>query len=364
MAVPSRGLVRGLLLSTCLSRPLASVARTTHHLLVRSPALASVAISSDLTLDSTQSLALISFGAVFLQRKGDMKARRLLQDEYLNVDDYLRVYPTPKRYSVDDIDWTSRVLSETSDYLIIDKPAMVPSNPTTDNAFQNIVECFKNALRLPTLYLPHRLDLETSGLMVLGKSKEFTADVSLQFKERRVSKRYSALLASNTPSSAPYKSSDVLLHYLEPSSTSPKVFKLSPPGLECKSSVAYVSPVVTKSASSWRELEMPHDNHRLRHALNSWLAASEPSAEVSFCNVQLDLHTGRTHQCRGQLSSGDWHIAGDSMYRGCTSLLEDDNKRGSEYLALQSSRLSFSYGGGQVTFDLNKRWWDPLFGIY
>ena len=327
--------------------------------------MASTAISDDLNLELSKSLFLIEFGAVFLQRKGDAKARRLRRDEYVDVDDYLRVYPQPKYYNVDDINWRSRVQYETSDYVIIDKPPMVPSNPTTDNAYQNVVECFKRSLNLPVLYLPHRLDLETSGLMVLGKTKGFTADVSRQFKERRVQKRYQALIASSRDSAVPYEPSQLLVHYMQPSTTSPRVFTNSPPGVECRSTIVSASKVVKKSTDAWREWCSAHlvseEHRRLRVAMESWLAIPAYERNIAFSSVELDLHSGRTHQCRGQLSSGDWHIAGDNLYPGCTSSsTKDDDNRVSDHLALQSSHLSFDHRGSRVTFELKDTWWEKI----
>ena len=326
--------------------------------------MASAAISHELNLELSRSLFLIEFGAVFVQRKGDVKARRLLRDEYVGNDDYLRVYPKPKSYNVDAVEWGSRVIHETSDFLIIDKPSMVPSNPTTDNAYQNVVECFKRALNLPVLYLPHRLDLETSGLMVLGKTKEFTADVSLQFKERRVAKRYRALIASSHGNAVPFEQSQLLVHYMEPSTTSPRVFRNSPPGIECRSTVISASKVIRKSAAAWREWclaqSISADHYDLKGAMASWLVSPQPEMFIAFSSVELDLHSGRTHQVRGQLSSGDWHIAGDNLYPGCTSTYSEDDHRVSEHLALQSSLISFDHRGRRATYDLPEMWWEPI----
>ena len=367
MRVSSSARRLGLFLSCFVSRTLASaVPRTTHHMVTKNPMMASAAISIDLNLSQSQSLFLIDFGAVFLQRKGDAKARRLLRDESVDIDDYLRVYPHPKRFNVDGIDWGLRVIHQTSDYIIINKPAMVPSNPTTDNAYENVVECFKRHMNLPVLYLPHRLDLETSGLMVLGKTKDFTAHVSLQFKARKVDKRYRALIATSHENALPYRPNQMLVHFMEPSTTSPRVFMNEPPGIECRSTIVSASRVVSKSASAWADwsssaLHVSEEHRRLRHAMKRWLTEIQPETRVAFCSIELCLLSGRTHQCRGQLSSGDWHIAGDNMYPGCTSCSLEDATRVSEHLALQSSHLSFYESGSKATFELNEFWWEPIF---
>jgi tRNA pseudouridine32 synthase/23S rRNA pseudouridine746 synthase len=48
----------------------------------------------------------------------------------------------------------------------------------------------------------HRLDMDTSGLMVLGLTREAHRHLSIQFAERRVEKKYMALLEGEVPEEA------------------------------------------------------------------------------------------------------------------------------------------------------------------
>lgn len=313
-------------------------------------------LEKDLTISNKLAIELISFGAVYLQRQGDVKARRIMADVPVFKGEYIRCHLRPKLFPLaDSIDWKSTIIEETEDFILINKPSGLPSNPTLDNARQNVVTCLQQSLSLENLFLAHRLDVETSGLLILGKTKSFIADICGQFKRRTVSKQYRMLIASDT-SDLKFREGDRLCHFMDASSTSPKVFRaeqLDPNSISCESVVANMSSVLT--IASMREF--PNNEH-LAAALLSW--STNAQAPLSFCDVTLDLLTGRTHQCRGQLQQGGWHIAGDNMYRGITSVKSSEHYPMSTFLALQSKAIAFDWKGGRKYFQIDRCWWDDL----
>tara|TARA_E500000331_G_scaffold84076_1_gene79726 strand:+ start:2836 stop:3474 length:639 start_codon:yes stop_codon:yes gene_type:complete len=75
--------------------------------------------------------------------------------------------------------------------VVVDKPAgllSVPGKFLKDCVQQRILFDY------PDARIVHRLDLDTSGLMVLGQTREAVANLNAQFRERRVRKRYRALV--------------------------------------------------------------------------------------------------------------------------------------------------------------------------
>ena len=77
--------------------------------------------------------------------------------------------------------------------LVINKPSGLLSVPgkgedKKDCMLLRIQEEFPNAL------LVHRLDMDTSGIMVFARSLEAQSNLSMQFEERLIKKRYVALL--------------------------------------------------------------------------------------------------------------------------------------------------------------------------
>ncbi|WP_407275952.1 RluA family pseudouridine synthase [Halothiobacillus sp. DCM-1] len=84
-----------------------------------------------------------------------------------------------------------RVLDQTPDYLIIRKPDRLLSQPgvgpnKTDSLITRVQAEYPEAL------IVHRLDWDTSGLMVLARSKAAHRALSIEFQERRTEKRYRA----------------------------------------------------------------------------------------------------------------------------------------------------------------------------
>ena len=81
------------------------------------------------------------------------------------------------------------------DYLaIVNKPAeflSVPGKTITDSVYERVKLCYPKATG-PLIV--HRLDMSTSGLMLIAKTKEIHKHLQSQFLKRTVKKRYVALL--------------------------------------------------------------------------------------------------------------------------------------------------------------------------
>ncbi len=90
------------------------------------------------------------------------------------------------------------LLFENDRYVAISKPAGLVSQPTRQQAvshvLKSVTELMKSLGRNPgQLQLVHRLDKETSGVMILAKSQASMEDLSQQFRDRTVKKIYHAL---------------------------------------------------------------------------------------------------------------------------------------------------------------------------
>ncbi|NQV65311.1 MAG: RluA family pseudouridine synthase [SAR86 cluster bacterium] len=75
------------------------------------------------------------------------------------------------------------------DILVVDKPAgllSVPGRIMKDCVLSRVLQAF------PQARIVHRLDLDTSGVMVLGLSQLAVSDLNRQFRERLVVKSYAA----------------------------------------------------------------------------------------------------------------------------------------------------------------------------
>ncbi|MBA3239573.1 MAG: RluA family pseudouridine synthase [Parachlamydiaceae bacterium] len=81
------------------------------------------------------------------------------------------------------------ILYEDEDFLLIDKPSGISSE---DKA---LLEILKSMGTRPELALAHRLDKETSGVLAFTKTACAKEALYKLFKERKVSKRYNAIVA-------------------------------------------------------------------------------------------------------------------------------------------------------------------------
>lgn len=309
---------------------------------------------------------LISLGSVY-RAVGNGNVRTMDPDVRVVEGQYLRVHPNPRRYPAEAIAWRETVQFENDDLLVLNKPPGLPCCPTVDNQHENVLQSVIRQFGLSEAFLPHRLDTDTTGLLILTKNKKACAAVSSSLSNRTgVTKHYRALVASEE-SESPLHVGQHLIHYLLPSSRSPKIFTKqpytppagspsAPSSVECLSRVVALSACRVSTVAQWKQraaaaaaaAKTSAAHAHLQLALTEWFSSKAQETSVTFQEVTLELTTGRTHQARGQLSSigsgachSNWHIAGDNNYAGTTTLPSSkiDGYRSSPFLALQSAYL-------------------------
>lgn len=136
-------------------------------------------------------------------RKGEVRVNkgRVGPDYRLQIGDVVRIPPI--RTTVDMVptlrpggfDWlTKHVLHEDDQLLILDKPSGMAVHAGSGVAI-GIIEALR-AWRpeAPMLELVHRLDRETSGCLLIAKSRKTLTDLHAQLRAGEVSKHYAALV--------------------------------------------------------------------------------------------------------------------------------------------------------------------------
>ena len=84
------------------------------------------------------------------------------------------------------------VLFENEDVLVIDKPSGVTVHPAAGEKSRTVVELFDKPL-----FVVHRLDKGTSGVMILAKNESTAEFLKKQFADRKVQKEYLALVVGD-----------------------------------------------------------------------------------------------------------------------------------------------------------------------
>jgi len=174
------------------------------------------------------------------------------------------------------------ILYEDNHLLIINKPAGMLSqgDKTGDESALDYAKKYIKKKYNKTgnvfLQLPHRLDRPTSGILILTKTSKATERMNRMFADGEVHKTYWAVVDA-----APPKDSDTLTHYLLKDAKTNK-------------SKAYDKPIkIAKKASLTYKL----------------IGASR-----TYFLLEIQIHTGRHHQIRAQLSKIGLHIKGDVKY--------------------------------------------------
>ena len=165
------------------------------------------------------------------------------------------------------------ILHLDDDLLVADKPSGLLSVPGRG---EDRADCLIARLKVrhPQVRLVHRLDLDTSGVIVFALTQQAQAHLGRQFEERKTQKRYIALVASHL--SAPKGRVDLPLTVDWPNR--PRQM---------------VDPVNGRPAQTdWRALRTEGDNTRMA----------------------LKPLTGRSHQLRVHMLSLGHPILGDPLY--------------------------------------------------
>lgn len=102
-----------------------------------------------------------------------------------------------EKKSEPEVNFRYKVLFEDEALLVIDKPANLPVHPAGRYFFNTLLTQLRNEGR--NVYLPHRIDKETSGVLVTTKTPETCTDLVNQFSERLPQKKYIAIAQGVAP---------------------------------------------------------------------------------------------------------------------------------------------------------------------
>lgn len=92
----------------------------------------------------------------------------------------------------------TRVLFQDAHLIAVDKPAFVPAQATLASDRGSLVALVSAHVGRP-VGLVHRLDLETTGVTVFGKTKAATTALAAAFREGKARKRYLAVCWGDLP---------------------------------------------------------------------------------------------------------------------------------------------------------------------
>jgi len=89
------------------------------------------------------------------------------------------------------------VLRETADWIAVNKPPGMPTQPTRDRQNRSLEELLR--IRCREVFLVHRIDTQTSGVVVFARNRRAAAELSALFASRQIAKTYLAVVEGAVP---------------------------------------------------------------------------------------------------------------------------------------------------------------------
>ena len=86
------------------------------------------------------------------------------------------------------------VIFEDDEIIVIDKPSGIPSVPGLDGR-ESILEKLEESGNHEEFHIVHRLDMDTSGIIIFAKNRKAAADLQKQFESHTINKTYEARLS-------------------------------------------------------------------------------------------------------------------------------------------------------------------------
>ena len=246
---------------------------------------------------------LVDESAVTVAGKPVTRSRRLMEGERIDV-----VLPDPPSAEPIETPVDMTVVFEDADIIVIDKPAGVAAHPSVGWEGPNVVGALRAAGVTISAYGPaerkgivHRLDVGTSGLMVVAKSERAYTHLKRAFKVRTVGKIYHCLVQGH-----PFPQQGTI-----------------------------DAPIARDHRHSWKMGVVAGGRPSITHYTTIETLGGAALLEVN-------LETGRTHQIRVHMAAIHHPAIGDPLYGSDPTLSE---KVGLDRQWLHACRLSFDHPG-------------------
>ena len=200
---------------------------------------------------------------------------------------YLQI-PKPEKTSLKPYNYKLEIIYEDEDLLVINKPAGIIMHPGAGNSNQTIVNALVHYDKdsLSTIGdelrpgIVHRIDKNTSGLVVIAKNNETHENLSKQFSEHTIIRMYQLLIWGR----------------LRPSSGTIDTF-------------------IIRSSKNRQLMEV--SNSKGKRAVTNYktIEVFENNKSPTLSLVECKLETGRTHQIRVHMTHLGNSIVGDDKYK-------------------------------------------------
>ncbi len=207
----------------------------------------------------------------------------------VNTGDKLNLQiPAPEKASLKPYAYKLEIIYEDKDLLVINKPAGIVMHPGAGNYDKTIVNALIHHDKdsLSTIGdelrpgIVHRIDKNTSGLVVIAKNNETHENLSKQFSDHTIIRVYQLLIWGK----------------LRPSS-------------------GKIETLISRSSKNRQLMEVSRSKGKRAITNYKTIEVFENDKTPTFSLVECKLETGRTHQIRVHMTHLGNNIVGDDKYK-------------------------------------------------
>ena len=208
-----------------------------------------------------------------------------------------------------EVSWEISVLEETAEYILLNKPGNLPCHPAGRFFNHTLWAWLRQAHGLQDIHFVNRLDRETSGIVLVGKTARFAAAAAKLLHSLGVEshKRYAVLVHGRFPESLT-ANGWLMKDSASPVSKKKRFLPICDGGDSDVIELPEDAEAVTAQTDFRRRgfYRPPHSGEDPRKFV--------PDRHGEFSLLEATLHTGRTHQIRATLCSLGYPVVGDKLY--------------------------------------------------
>ena len=210
-------------------------------------------------------------------------SKKIFTDDYIDLE-----IPEPKKASLKPFNFKLDIAYEDKDLLVVNKPSGISMHPGAGDYDKTLVNALihydsKNLSNIGDELRPgivHRIDKDTSGLIVVAKNNVSHEKLSNQFREHSIKRVYQTLIWG----------------------------KLRP-------QVGKIETLITRSSKNRQLMEVGLTKGKKAITNYKTLEVFENEKIPTFSLIECKLETGRTHQIRVHMSYKGNNILGDKKYK-------------------------------------------------
>ena len=208
------------------------------------------------------------------------------------------IIPEPEEVNLKPFEYKIEIIYEDDDLLVLDKKADISMHPGAGNKDRTLVNALINyKKKLSNINgelrpgIVHRIDKHTSGLVVIAKNNFTHENLSNQFSEHSIERKYQTLVWG----------------------------KLRP-------SNGKIETLITRSSKNRQLMSVSLSKGKNSITNYKTLEIFEKETVPTFSLIECKLETGRTHQIRVHMSYKGNNIVGDQKYKKKFKKIKTINK--------------------------------------